>query len=183
MKIPRVHLTIYGCSSNLADYEIAAGLLTQAGFELVDNSEKSDLNVIFTCIVKFRTFNRMLHMIKQMTNLKKPLIVAGCMTKTERRLIEKLNPDASLVAPDSVEKIVEAAGSALEGNKVVFLDDRKKPKLNLPRRRINPVIGIVPIARGCLQKCSYCHEPYRGKLFSYPLKEIVSEVKRAVAEG
>ncbi|MEM3452633.1 MAG: tRNA (N(6)-L-threonylcarbamoyladenosine(37)-C(2))-methylthiotransferase [Candidatus Hadarchaeum sp.] len=181
--MPKVYLAVHGCSSNLADYEIAAGLLTQAGFELVDNSEKSDLNVIFTCIVKFRTFNRMLHMIKQMTNLKKPLIVAGCMTKTERRLIEKLNPDASLVAPDSVEKIVEAAGSALEGKKVVFLEDQNKPKLNLPRRRINPVIGIVPIARGCLQKCSYCHEPYRGKLFSYPLKEIVSEVKRAVAEG
>ncbi|MEM4187568.1 MAG: tRNA (N(6)-L-threonylcarbamoyladenosine(37)-C(2))-methylthiotransferase, partial [Candidatus Hadarchaeum sp.] len=181
--MPKVYLAVHGCSSNLADYEIAAGLLTQAGFELVDNSEKSDLNVIFTCIVKFRTFNRMLHLIKRMTKLKKPLIIAGCMTKTERRLIEKLNPDASLVAPDSVEKIVEAASSTLEGNKVVFLDDRKKPKLNLPRRRINPVIGIVPIARGCLQKCSYCHEPYRGKLFSYPLKEIVNETKRAVAEG
>lgn len=179
----KAYLAVHGCSSNVADYEIAAGLLVQAGFELVDSLEQSDLNVIFTCVVKSPTFNKMLHKIKMMTKLNKPLIVAGCMVKTDRKLIETLNPNVSLLAPDCVGKIVEAAKGALEGKKVVFLEDQWGPKLNLPRCRRNPVIGIVPIARGCLQKCSYCHEPYRGKLYSYPLKEIVEEVKRALADG
>jgi MiaB-like tRNA modifying enzyme len=179
----RVYLTVHGCSSNVADYEAAAGLLVQAGFELVDSWENSDLNVIFTCVVKSPTFNKMLHKIKMMTRLNKPLIVAGCMPKTERKLIELFNPNASLLAPGSVGKIVEAAKIALEGEKAVFLEDQWWPRPNLPRCRRNPVIGIVPIARGCLQQCSYCHEPYRGKLSSYPLEVIIEEVKRALADG
>lgn len=179
----RVYLAVHGCSSNVADYEIAAGLLSQAGFELVNSFENSDLNVIFTCVVKSPTFNKMLHRIKIMTRANQPLIISGCITKTDRKLIERLNPNASLLSPDWIEKIVEVAKAALEGKKLVYTEDRDKPKLNLPRCRRNPVIGIVPIARGCLQKCSYCHEPYRGKLFSYPSDEIVAEVKKAVAEG
>ncbi|MGC8816771.1 MAG: tRNA (N(6)-L-threonylcarbamoyladenosine(37)-C(2))-methylthiotransferase [Candidatus Hadarchaeum sp.] len=181
--MPKVHVMVHGCSSNVADSEIALGLLKRAGFEIVDNAEQSDLNIIFTCNVKLTTFHRMLHEIKKLTKTGKPLVVAGCAAKAEGKLIEKLNPKASLLAPDCVESVVEATRAALEGKKTVFLEDKNKPKLNLPRWRKNSVIGIVPIARGCLQKCSYCHEPYRGKLFSYPLEGIVEEVRRAVAEG
>ncbi|MEM5772784.1 MAG: tRNA (N(6)-L-threonylcarbamoyladenosine(37)-C(2))-methylthiotransferase [Candidatus Aenigmatarchaeota archaeon] len=179
----KVYLEAYGCSSSFADFEIACGLLKQAGFELARNEKESELNVIFTCVVKQQTFNKMLHKLKELIKLKKPLIVAGCMAKTDSKLIEKINPKASLIAPENVERIVDAANAALRGERVVLIQDSKKPKLGLPRCRRNPFVAIVQIARGCTSNCSYCYEPYRSKLLSYPLEGIVEEVKKALADG
>ncbi|MEM5829665.1 MAG: tRNA (N(6)-L-threonylcarbamoyladenosine(37)-C(2))-methylthiotransferase [Candidatus Aenigmatarchaeota archaeon] len=178
----KAYLEVYGCSSNLADFEIASGLLKQAGFEMV-NAEEFDLVVIFTCVVKQPTFNKMVHRIRELSKFGKPLIVAGCMTKTDASLIEKINPRASLLSPDNIEKIVEVANAAMKGERIVLTGDLKKPKLGFPRCRKNPLVAIVQIARGCTSNCSYCYEPYRGKLFSYPPKEIVKEVKRALNDG
>jgi MiaB-like tRNA modifying enzyme len=179
----KVYLSVYGCSANLADFEIASGLLKEAGFEIVKSAEEADLNIIFTCVVKQQTFNKMVHKIKELTRLKKPLIVAGCLARTDFRLVEKINPKASILSPDNTPRIVEVANSALQGKKLVLVEDSKTIKLNLPRCRKNPLIGVIQIARGCTSNCSYCYEPYRSKLFSYPIEEIVKEVKKAVSEG
>jgi MiaB-like tRNA modifying enzyme len=178
----KVYAEVYGCSANLADFEIALGLLKEAGFK-VSNPEESDLNIIFTCVVKQPTFDKMIHRLKQLTKMRKPLIVAGCMSKTDFKVIEKINPNASLLSPDDVEKIVDVAFSALKGKKSVALEELKKPKLGFPRCRKNPLIGVIQIARGCTSNCSYCYEPYRSKLFSYPIEGIVEEAKKAVSEG
>ncbi|MEM5870147.1 MAG: tRNA (N(6)-L-threonylcarbamoyladenosine(37)-C(2))-methylthiotransferase [Candidatus Aenigmatarchaeota archaeon] len=179
----KVYLEAYGCPSNTADFEIACGLLKQSGFEIAKDEKESSLNVIFTCVVKQQTFNKMLHKIREFSKLKKPLIVAGCMAKTDAKLIEKINPRASILAPDNVEKMVDVVKATLQGERVVLIQDLKNPKLGLPRCRRNPLVGIVQIARGCTSNCSYCYEPYRSKLFSYPLQGIVEEVKKAVADG
>jgi tRNA A37 methylthiotransferase MiaB len=171
----KIYSEVYGCSSNIADYEIALGLLKQAGFDFADDQKQSDLNIIFTCSVKIPTIQKMIFKIKELTKLNKPLIVAGCMPKTVREIIEKINPEASLLCPDLIEKIVDAAHATLNGKKIILLEDFKKPKLSLPRCRRNPVIGIVQIGRGCLLNCTYCIEPYKGKLFSYPLDKIVED--------
>ena len=45
----------------------------------------------------------MLHRIKQLTvEYNKPLIIAGCLTKTERKKIEDINPNVSLLGPNSL---------------------------------------------------------------------------------
>lgn len=173
----------YGCSAALSDKEIMLGLLKQAGFEIAKSVKDSDLNLIVTCIVKSQTEQRMIHRIKELTKSGKPLIVAGCMTKVKKEAIEKLNPYASLVGPDSVEEIVDVARATIEGKKVVALEDLKRPKLGLPKCRENPVIGITQVGRGCLLDCSFCVEPYRGKLFSYSIKTIVEDVKQAIKDG
>jgi len=173
----------YGCSSSLSDYEIMLGLLKKNGFKIVNNPKDSDLNIIVTCSVKVPTTQRMIYRIKELTDLKKHLIVAGCMTKTERQVIEKINPRASLISPDCIEKIIEVADYVMKGKKIVAVDDLNKPKLNLPRCRKNSVIGVVQIARGCVSNCAFCIEPYKGKLFSYPIKNIVDDVKLSLEEG
>lgn len=180
----KIFAEAYGCSSNFADYEIALGLLKEAGFEFVKDSKKSDLNIIFTCTVKVPTAQRMIHRITELTKTKKPLIVAGCMPKTERRIIEKINPNASMLGPDSIEKIVDVVKTALKKRKIIFTEDLRKPKLCLPRVRRNPVIGIIPISIGCLNNCSYCSVKFaRGILFSYPIQDITKEVRQAVKAG
>jgi MiaB-like tRNA modifying enzyme len=105
------------------------------------------------------------------------------MAKTDKKLIEKINPKASIVTPASIGKILDAAKAALEGKKIIFLEDLKSSNFNLPRCRRNSLIGIVQISRGCVMNCSYCYEPYRGRIFSYPPNEIVEEIKIALADG
>jgi len=174
----RIYGEFYGCSSNRADYEIMLGLLKEAGFEITDDIKKSDLNFLVTCSVKKPTEHRMIHRIRELTKINKPLIVAGCLPKVEKEIIERINPKASLIGPDSVERIVDIVHASLHGKKVVALEDLKKPKLGFPRCRGNSAIGITQIGRGCISNCSFCGEPYRGKLFSYPPKDIVEDVKQ-----
>ncbi|HKZ45228.1 MAG TPA: tRNA (N(6)-L-threonylcarbamoyladenosine(37)-C(2))-methylthiotransferase [archaeon] len=179
----KVFILNYGCSANLADSEIMAGLLKQSGFDLAPDAENSDLNIINTCIVKTPTENRMIFKIKQLTKSGKPLIVAGCMPKTSKSIIEKINPNASLVGPESIEKIVYASIAAIRGNKAVLVEDHKKPKACLPRERKNPLIGVIPVSSGCLSNCSYCSVKLaRGELLSYPIEMIIEEVKRSVED-
>ena len=182
--MPRIFAEVYGCSSNFSDCEIALGMLRGSGFDIVDDLKKSDLNIIFTCTVKVPTLNRMIFRIRQLSNLNKPLIVAGCMTKTERRIIEGINPKASLVGPNSIQKIVDVANRTMMGKKIVCLEDASEPKVCLPKLKRNQIIGIVQISTGCLSNCSYCSVKYaRGKLFSYSPEMIVSEARSLIREG
>ncbi len=180
----KVYLETYGCSANTADAEIMSGLLTEAGFNIVNEAKDADLYIIVTCIVKTPTEHRMSHRIRELGLSGKPLIVAGCMPQTERRVVEGINLEASLLGPGSVEKVVEAGKSALNGLRGVYLDDLGKPKLCLPRLRRNPFIGIIQVATGCLSRCSFCEVRLaRGRLRSYPLGMVVQEAREALRNG
>ena len=182
----KVYSEVFGCSSNVADYEIALGLLKQTGAKIVNSPEEADVSIIFTCVVKQASSNRMLHRSRELSKTNKPLIVAGCLPKIdkEKSLVEKINPNASFLGPDSVEKIVDVTYATLQGKRVIFLEDLRKPKICLPKMRRNPVIDIIPIATGCLSSCSYCSIKFaRGKLFSYPVDLIVKEAKQSIGNG
>ena len=180
----KVFAEVYGCPSNIADYEMALGLLKEAGFEIANSSAEADINIIFTCIVKNPTEHRMIQKIQEFTKIGKPLIVAGCMPKTSQRAIENINPDASLVGPDSIIHIADVARLALEGKKVIFIADERKPKLGLPRARKDRTVAIIPISIGCMSDCAYCATKFaRGRLCSYPAEKIVDEVRAAVKDG
>ena len=178
----RVFILPFGCSANLSDSEIIAGLLRKEGFEIVEKEEESDLNIIVTCNVKLPTEKRMINEIRKLS--KKPLIVAGCMPSTQRDIIEKINPRASLVGPNSVTKIVEAAKKTLEGKKVIFLENLNEPKVCLPRVQKSKVIHITQISTGCNYFCSYCIVRLnKGSLFCFPFDLILKDVKDALDEG
>ena len=171
----KVYMETYGCASNKADSEIIAGILEKEGFEFVRDPRKADLIIINTCIVKTP---------KELSALNKPMIVAGCMPKAERKLVEKLNPRASMIGPDSIREIIYVARETMKGKKVIALEDSRTPKLGLPRKRENEVIGIVPIAIGCMSECSYCITKLaRGRLFSYPEDLIITEIQNLLKEG
>jgi len=180
----KVYMETYGCSANQADGEMMLGLLKESSFSIVDSPKNSDVNIINTCIVKTPTHNRMVYRIKKLTKLKKPLVVAGCMPKTERKIIERINPRASLIGCDSIEKIVDIVKKTSSGDKIISIRDLRKPKICLPRVRNNPIIDIVEIASGCLGNCSYCQVKFaKGKLFSYPTSLIVKEIEESLREG
>jgi MiaB-like tRNA modifying enzyme len=181
--MPKIYSEVYGCSANRSDYEIMLGLLKSNGFELVDSANKSDINLLVTCTVKTPTANRMIFRIKELTKTNKPLVVAGCFAKAESKIVEKLNPNASLIGPNSIDKIVDVAYKTLSGRKSIEIDGSVE-KANLPHFRTNPIIDIVEINSGCTSFCSFCETKLaRGNLRSYRPDKIRDQIKKAVAEG
>jgi len=181
--MPKIYSEVYGCSANRSDYEIMLGLLKSNGFELVDSANKSDINLLVTCTVKTPTANRMIFRIKELTKTNKPLVVAGCFAKAEPEVVEKLNPNASLIGPNSIDKIVDVAYKTLSGRKSIEINGSVE-KANLPHFRTNPIIDIVEINSGCTSFCSFCETKLaRGNLRSYRPDKIRDQIKKAVSEG
>ena len=180
----KVYIETYGCSASFSDSEICAGQLSQAGYSIVDNPKDSDINVIVTCTVKTATANRMSHRIKKLSENNSALVVAGCMPKTQAKEIKKLNPNASLMGPDSIDQITDIVNSTLNGTPLIQLGKSTKPKILLPKIRINPVIDIVEIGTGCLSSCTFCQVKIaKGTLISYPPDAIVEQIQKSTDSG
>jgi threonylcarbamoyladenosine tRNA methylthiotransferase CDKAL1 len=180
----KVWIEAYGCSASMADSEMMSGLLKADGYEMATCENESSLNIIVTCSVKDVTQHRMLHRIDKLSKSVKPLIVAGCLPKTERQRIESLNPYASLLGPQSIDRTIDVVHSAFMGKKSVFVEDSSLDKINLPRIRINPIISIIEIASGCMSECSFCQTKLaKGRLRSYRIGEILRQMRSDIADG
>jgi len=185
MKSMRAYVKSFGCSANLADGEVLAGCLADAGYNLVKTIEAADIVIHNTCAVKGPTENRMITVLKRVSSDKK-LVVAGCLPLINfERLREEVRFDG-VVGPAAGDKIVEVVKRVLNGERIVALEDavNAKPSLSLPRLRLNPVIGIIPISYGCLGSCAYCCVAFaRGRLRSYSIQEIVERMRADLASG
>ena len=180
----KVWLEAYGCSASMADSEMIAGLLKGAGYELAQSRKDGMINLIVTCSVKDTTEHKMVHRIKQLSKTGKPLVIAGCLPKADRALVESLNASASLMGPHSIDKSADVVASALSGSRLVALSDSHAAKVNIPRVRINPAVSIVEIASGCLSECTFCQTKMaKGELESYRPGDIVRQVRQDVADG
>jgi threonylcarbamoyladenosine tRNA methylthiotransferase CDKAL1 len=184
MRQKRFYIESYGCSASAADAEMISGLLNANSFTPIKTPDAADINIIVTCTVKTTTFNRMAHRIRTLSTVGCPLIVAGCMPRTARHHIEAINPNASLLGPAELDRTLEIVTDALRGIRRTNIDGPSKPTLLLPRIRHNPIIGIVEISSGCTGTCTFCQVRLaKGHLTSYPPKDIVLEVKRALQDG
>jgi len=178
----KIFVEAYGCSASFADSEMISGLIQNGGHTLVENSAESDLNIVVTCSVKDATANKMIHRIKSLKS--KPLIVAGCLPKAEQTSVEKFADKASLLGPNSLGKTLQTINSTLNGRKQIVLEDSDLSKVGLPKVRLNPAVGIVEIASGCMSECTFCQTKLsKGDLSSYRLGDIVRQVQTEIKDG
>jgi len=175
----KVKIVSFGCSNNFAEGEMMAGLLQLEGYKIVSNNE--DLIIINLCSVKGPSLHKGLREARK-SNAK--TIFAGCIPKHEIKHLLQLKPKASLINTHNIDRIIEAVEKTLDGKQVKFLEDSKKIKLCLPRKRKNKVISIIPISSGCVSSCNYCIvKSIKGDLFSYPPNKILEEIKLSLDEG
>ena len=178
----KIWVEAYGCSASFADSEMISGLIVNGGHTLAESSEDSDLSVVVTCSVKDATANKMIHRIKNLKS--KPLIVAGCLPKAEQSTVEKFSENASLLGPNSLGKTLQVINSTLNGKRLVELADSDVSKVGLPKVRLNPTVGIVEIASGCMSECTFCQTKLsKGDLQSYRIGDIVRQVKTEIDDG
>jgi threonylcarbamoyladenosine tRNA methylthiotransferase CDKAL1 len=180
----QVFVRSFGCSANMADSEVLAGCLAQAGFQLAASEAEADVLIYNTCAVKGPTENRIIDALKRVPKGKK-LIVAGCLTMISfERLMRETRFDG-VVGPAVGKGIVDVVARVLAGEKVVELGGLDaKPKLDLPRVKSNPVVSVVPVNYGCLGSCAFCCVVFaRGHLRSYSIKEVAERVQSDFAAG
>lgn len=178
----KIWVEAYGCSASFADSEMISGLITNGGHTLAKNSSESDLNLVVTCSVKDATANKMIYRIKKLKS--KPLVVAGCLPKAEKSTVEKFSNNASMLGPNSLGKTLTVINSSLKGKKAVALDDTDLNKVGLPKVRLNPTVGIVEIATGCMSECTFCQTKLaKGDLVSFRIGDIVRQVNTEINEG
>lgn len=178
----KIWVESYGCSASFADAEMISGLILNGGHALATSSRDSDLNLIVTCSVKDATANKMINRIKKLKS--KPLVVAGCLAKAEPKTVQRFSPGASLMGPSSLGKTLQIIDSALSGAKKIELADSDPTKTGLPKVRLNPIIGIVEIASGCMSDCTFCQTKLaKGDLKSYRIGDIVRQVSSEIRDG
>jgi len=182
----KIYLETFGCSFNQADSEIMRGLLKNADFQIIDSPNLADVIILNTCYVKSATQNRVIHKIKSFQKIfsRKKLVITGCMTEIDPKMLVRIAPNSSWVGPHKIKYIVYAVNNTLNNNKIRLLGWERDIKVTLPKIRSNPVIAIIQVCEGCSSFCGYCCTRLaRGKLFSYPKELVVKEIKNSLNQG
>ncbi len=175
----------FGCPSNIYDLRIVEGRLEILGFRKVDLPEQADLVFVNSCAVKKRTEDRILSRLRELGRIGKPVIVGGCLPLVDLQAVQEALPQyLAVVGPNSLDKLDEALECLKPGLGLNLVVTEHLMKVGMAKPRTGDVVGIVPIAEGCLGECTFCCTRLaRGALFSYPSDAIVREIRRGVAYG
>jgi MiaB-like tRNA modifying enzyme len=176
-----IGILTYGCSVNRSDSELMATLLTEAGYNIILESEEPEVLIVNTCIVKGPTENKILRKLKDLQEAGKQVIIAGCMSSAYPKLTKRFSGFA--VIGVNCFDIVEVIEDYLHGGEPIKTEGQQEKVL--PKKvKYNEYVDIVPISEGCIGACSYCASRFaRGKLKSYDPKAIVSEINDSVKKG
>jgi MiaB-like tRNA modifying enzyme len=162
------------------------GCLLKAGFDVVDELDDADVLVYNTCAVKTPTENRVIEILKNASILDKRLVVTGCLPLINFERLKREVRFDGVLGPSPGAKIVDAAQKVMIGEKFTWLNGcaETKPCLEMPRRAVNPVVSIIPVAYGCLGSCSYCCVTFaRGRLRSCRIEEIMKRIRQDLDSG
>jgi threonylcarbamoyladenosine tRNA methylthiotransferase CDKAL1 len=180
----KVWIEAYGCSASKADSEMILGQLQSYGYKIATDEQESSINIVVTCSVKDATEHKMLYRINELANSKKPIVIAGCLPKADRKRVEDMFPSASIMGPHSIDRAVDIVNNSISGKKIVALEDSVSDKINIPKVRINPIISIVEIASGCMSQCTFCQTKLaKGQIRSYRVGDIVRQIRQDIVDG
>ncbi|UCD13046.1 MAG: tRNA (N(6)-L-threonylcarbamoyladenosine(37)-C(2))-methylthiotransferase [Thermoplasmatales archaeon] len=171
-----IYLETYGCTANKSDESVIRGILKKENHEIVESSEKADILILLTCTVIGTTEQRMLSRMQALSKTNKKIVVAGCMPSVQPDLIKSIVPNAFLVPPQYLYHINDII---LE--KEINFEVKNK---TLSPKNFNGISAPISIAEGCTLSCSYCITHFaRGKLRSFPIEEVSSDVYNALKQG
>ncbi len=161
-KPQKIRLETFGCTANVGDTMKLRAILRKDGHAIVAEGE-ADVVIVNTCTVAKRTELNVIKRLKELREEGKEVVVAGCMAAAQPDLVKSiLGNDVTMVTPQDIYNgYSEEQGLDFDG-----------------------VISVIPIAMGCVGKCSYCIvKRARGDLRSYKPEKILDTVKGAVERG
>lgn len=182
----KYHILTLGCQMNKNDSERIAGLLSALGLKETAKPAEADVLFVNTCSVRQTAEDRVYGIIRNWQKFRKNkpnliIAVTGCMPGRDKdgKLREKLK-GVDLFFPIIELPMLPAMLGRDEACLVSTCDNywQFAPK----RRQI--FSAFVTIQNGCNNFCAYCVVPYaRGREKNRPVKDILAEIKHAVANG
>ena len=187
-----VSLASLGCSKNLVDAEQMLGLLTSAGYNIVENEEDADVIIVNTCTFIEAAKNESIECILELADYKnkncKALIVTGCLAQRYREQILSEMPEVdAVVGTGEYDRIVEIIKQLEnDGGDILCCGGIASDEAeNLPRVRTTPpYTAFLKIAEGCDNHCTYCVIPsIRGRYRSRSIDDILAEARQMAKDG
>jgi threonylcarbamoyladenosine tRNA methylthiotransferase CDKAL1 len=171
----RVHVEAYGCTLNKGEARMMAETLREGGHVVVADADSADANLLVTCTVIDYTERRMISRMKALAGTGKPLIVSGCMATAQPAIVNEVAPKAALVPPSDLARLSEVFGRTQTGWR------EEATSIEPPDSSVE---AIVPIAQGCIGRCTYCITKLaRGGLRSRQKEDILRQVERHLSAG
>lgn len=189
----RLRIETYGCQMNVADSEVVASVLDNAGYQLTEQDDEATAVVINTCSIRENAEQKIYGRINYWNALQRKkgskiiIAVIGCMAeRVQKELIEKYGVDI-VAGPDSYLDLPNLFAAAETGNKAmnIELSTTETYREIIPHRIGGVKIsGYISIMRGCNNFCSYCIVPYtRGRERSREPQSILKELADLRARG
>ncbi len=166
----RYHIETYGCTSNRGESRQIESALRDAGHYRVEGPEQADVAIMNTCTVVEKTERNMVR-------------------RAERTAIGDGRPHHHRLYGAGAGRRVPNRG---RGAQIMHWDDVPTAVTNgecpTPGPGVEPVldgvVGILPIARGCMSDCSYCITKHAtGKIDSPSVEENVEKARALVHAG
>ncbi|MFC7176052.1 tRNA (N(6)-L-threonylcarbamoyladenosine(37)-C(2))-methylthiotransferase [Halosegnis marinus] len=163
----RYHIETYGCTSNRGESREIERRLRDAGHRRTDLDD-ADVAILNTCTVVEKTERNMLRRAEELESEVSDLVVTGCMALAQGE--EFADVDAQVLSWDEVP-------AAVTNGECPTTTADAEPILD-------GVVGILPIARGCMSNCSYCITKFAtGRIDSPPVEENVRKAEALVHAG
>lgn len=189
----KYYIETYGCQMNVADSEVVASILGEAGYEPVSDIKGADLILVNTCSIRENAEQRVWGRLDlfRSEKRKRPQVIVGVLGCMAERLKEKLLESDKMVdmvvGPDAyrdLPMLVEAAGSGHTAVNVLLSREETYADISPVRLDSNGVSAFISIMRGCNNMCAYCVVPYvRGAERSRDTETIVREAHEIFDSG
>ncbi len=178
-----------GCKVNAYETEAMRQILEEAGYEIVDFSQKADVYVVNTCSVTNmadRKSRQMLHRAKK-KNPDSIVVAAGCYVQTKTKEVQT-DPAVDLIVGNNqkhrlAEAIADYERDRTKRNSLTGINGRQPYETLHMTKTAEHTRAFIKVQDGCNQFCSYCIIPYaRGRVRSRKAEDVLQEV-RALAEN
>lgn len=180
-----------GCKVNAYETEIMIQNAQDAGYEIVQFSQFSDIYVINTCTVTNiadRKSRQMLHKVRKL-NPDAVVVAVGCYVQTGKDALLKDPLVDICIGNNHKGELIKILDDFFENQrkKTAIIDDLGIPS-DYERMTLETITDrvrtFVKIQDGCNQFCTYCAIPLaRGRVRSRDKGEIISEIKTLVDKG
>ena len=180
----KIGIIQHGCSKNLIDTELMAGILLENGYEITLDWEAPDVKsvIINTCSFVHDAEKESVQSILCAIALEKRVIVVGCLPQKHKDDLKKAIPEIeAMIGTTDFGEIIAALGGEdkiSENPCYVYPEEVKRAQITVGAS------SYIKIADGCDFACSYCIIPkLRGKYRSRKPEDIIKEAKMLADKG
>lgn len=187
----KVGMISLGCPKNQVDGEALLAKLAQAGYQIVNKIENSDVMIVNTCgfieDAKREAIDTILEVAQyKEAGLISAIVVTGCLAERYQDEILKEMPEVdAVIGIGANSDIVKVCDKALCGIKTSNFPNKCYLPLDGERMLSTPPHwAYLKIAEGCDNRCAYCAIPgIRGNFRSRTIESVVDEAKSLVNRG